>query len=149
MVERIGFYSRDEKYGWLSNFHRCEMMVDGRIYPTNEHYYQSRKANSFEVAEWIRLAPNPYLAMKAGRTIREGKRGELRPHWDDMKLTYMLAGLRLKFENTELRRKLLDTGNAYLYEDSPNDKYWGLVKGDGENRLGELLMQVREELKNK
>ena len=46
-----------------------------------------------------------------------------------------------------LRDKLLATENRHLYENSPYDYYWGIGKEHtGKNRLGELLMQVRDEL---
>lgn len=144
-MKKIGFYSRDETYGWLSNFHRCIQIVDGEIYPTNEHYYQSQKANLKEFHNWIKNAPNPYHAMKAGRTLRANK-GELKTNWDDIKLEVMLKGLRSKFIDTGLRHKLLDTGDAYLFENSPNDRFWGEVRGEGKNHLGRLLMQVRQEI---
>jgi len=42
---------------------------------------------------------------------------------------------------------LLDTRPAYLIENSPSDKYWGCGRdGSGQNKLGVLLMQVRDEL---
>lgn len=65
----------------------------------------------------------------------------------------MLLGLRAKFEQNEvILKKLLDTGNRELREHTGRDKYWGDggAKNTGKNRLGVLLMQVREELrKNK
>lgn len=146
-MSRIGFYSRDETYGWLSNFHRSDQEVDGLIYKTNEHYYQSKKALNLEFQNWIRLAPNPFHAMKTGRALRLGKIGELRPDWEKVKLNIMLNGLRAKFNNLLLKRKLLATGDSYLYEDSPSDTYWGLVNGKGENYLGRLIMQVRDEIR--
>lgn len=143
----IGFYSRDGPYGFLSNFHRVTLISGGKEYPTLEHLYQSQKAAGSEFQEWIRLAPNPYLAMEAGRGLRAGKPGELRPDWEEMKLSFMLVDLRLKFQDPELRAKLIATGDAYLYEDSPNDTFWGLVNGKGENHLGRLLMKVRIEVR--
>ena len=150
MVTEIGFYSRDTTYGWLSNFHRATQRVDGIYYPTNEHFYQSQKAMDPRFQDWIRTAPNPYLAMKAGRSIRAGKIGELRPDWESVKLDVMLKGLRAKFDpnyNKLLVNLLLLTQDAYLYEDSPNDQYWGKVRGVGENNLGKLIMKVRDELR--
>ena len=57
--------------------------------------------------------------------------------------------LMAKFsQNEDLKKKLLDTGDATLIEGNTwGDKYWGVCKGVGKNRLGELLMEVREELK--
>ncbi len=141
--KEILFYIREEPYGWLSNFERTPFEVDGKIYPTNEHYYQSQKAIDSEVRAWIRNAPNPYLAMKAGRSLR---RQEFRTDWDSVKAFYMLRGLRAKFVlNPELLKKLLATGNATLHEDSPTDMFWGIK---GKDMLGKLLMKVRAELRD-
>jgi ribA/ribD-fused uncharacterized protein len=139
----IYFYSRDEEYGWLSNFARYEQAVDGIKYPTNEHYFQSQKAKDEEMRDWIASAPIPFLAMKAGRSIRES---EMVENWDGIKFDIMLKGLRAKFgQNEDLKQKLLATGNAALHEDSPTDMIWGVK---GKDMLGKLLMQVRDELKN-
>ena len=51
--------------------------------------------------------------------------------------------LRAKFSDPDLRLRLLDTKDSRLEEASPTDMYWGYK---GKNRLGVLLMQVREEL---
>jgi predicted NAD-dependent protein-ADP-ribosyltransferase YbiA (DUF1768 family) len=41
----------------------------------------------------------------------------------------------------------MDTGNEELVENSPYDYYWGVGRnGTGKNRLGILLMKLREEL---
>ena len=61
----------------------------------------------------------------------------------------MLSGLRIKFKNPELRSLLLATGNEELVEGNWwRDTYWGVCEGVGQNKLGKLLMQVREEVKN-
>ncbi len=58
--------------------------------------------------------------------------------------------LRQKFARPDLRQALLDTGAAELIEGNNwGDRQWGrvLVKGKwiGQNQLGKLLMQVRDE----
>jgi len=139
----ILFYSRNKEYGWLSNFERATQMVDGLYYQTNEHYYQSQKGKTERIRFWIRSAPNPFLAMKAGRSLRKK---EIIPYWDAKKLLIMKKGLRAKFDqNSLLAKKLLATGNATLHENSPTDMFWGIK---GKDMLGKLLMQVRGELKN-
>ena len=64
----------------------------------------------------------------------------------------MLKALRAKFTdccNTQLRDKLRGTHEKVLIEHTSNDTYWGDGgNGSGKNRLGELLMQVRNELKD-
>ena len=56
--------------------------------------------------------------------------------------------LRLKFEIPELREALLNTDNAKLIEGNWwGDKFWGICNGVGENNLGKLLMEVRDEIR--
>ena len=142
LIEEINFYYRKKEYGWLSNFWRCWQEVDGIFYPANEYYYQAEKAKERDVHIWISNAPNPYLAMQAGRSLRKGK--ELVDDWDSRKVDVMLKGLRAKFEDAGLREKLLETGDAVIHEDSPTDMFWGIR---GKDMLGRLLMQVRNEIK--
>jgi ribA/ribD-fused uncharacterized protein len=60
----------------------------------------------------------------------------------------MLAALRKKFAAEKLHDLLLSTGDRPLVEASPFDYYWGCGRsGTGKNRLGELLMQTRTELR--
>ena len=142
-MNEINFYYRKEEYGWLSNFERIRQVVDGIVYPTNEHFYQSQKAKDPVVREWIRNAPSPYLAMVAGRGLR---RKEIVEDWDNKKVEVMLEGLRAKFsEIIILKERLLATGGAIIHEDNPTDIFWGKI---GKDMLGKLLMQVREEIKN-
>lgn len=140
-MNKIGFYSRRSGNGWLSNFQMTEQEVDGVVYQSNEHYYQSRKAKAKEIQDWIASAPTPFLAMKGGQSLRIY---EMVEGWHDLKVEVMLKGLRAKFKNSELRQKLLGTGNARLFEDSPTDKFWGVK---GKDLLGKLLMQVRDEIR--
>ena len=141
--KEIFFYNSKDEYAWLGNFWKSIQNVDGCFYQTNEHYYQSCKARNVEIFHWINSAPSPYLAMHAGRSLREKK--ELIGNWNEDKIYVMLKGLRAKFKNTELRIKLLDTENAILHEDSPTDMFWGK---HGKDMLGKLLMRVRDEIRN-
>ena len=61
----------------------------------------------------------------------------------------MLDALRAKFtQHDRLRRLLVDTGHAELVEHTRNDHYWGDGgDGSGRNRLGVLLMRLRDELR--
>ncbi len=146
-MKEINFYSRNPIYGFFSNFHRHSQVVTSEWgthrYPTNEHYYQAMKANNKDAHDWVASAPTPFQAMKAGRALRKGK--DLRNDWDDLKLDYMLTGLRAKFSDEHLRTRILETGDAILHEDSPTDMFWGKK---GNDWLGRLLMQVRDELRN-
>lgn len=139
--EKILFYRREETHGYLSNFWRRPQIIDGKVYPTNEHYYQSKKAKNHVIEEWIAAAPTAWLAMKAGRALRDKN---LRENWEEEKTKVMLKGLRAKFsQNIELAKKLLGTGDRIIGENSPDDMFWGIR---GKNVLGKLLMKVRAEL---
>jgi ribA/ribD-fused uncharacterized protein len=143
-MTEIKFWGMHGKWGFLSNFYEFPMVVSGKIYRTNEHYFQSQKFAGTEYEEYIRLLHAP------AETAREGKRRDfpLRPDWEQAKEEIMLTGLRAKFREAGMCHKLLSTGDATLIEDSPYDYYWGVGRnGTGKNRLGILLMQVREELK--
>lgn len=142
--KHIYFYLKDDEYGWMSNFYPSMFTWGGMNFPTVEHFYQSMKAKEPNMQIWISFAPKPYHAMRAGRNLRIDK-GEMWKNWEDVKVEIMLKGLRMKFKIPELRKKLLDTGDALLHEDSPSDKFWG-VKGN--DQLGKCLMQIRQEIQN-
>lgn len=140
---KIKFYFRKKEWGWLSNFERSPQIVNGLIYPTNEHYYQAQKAIDPKVQEWIRQAPSAWLAMKAGRSLRDN---EANPEWEIIKFRIMLKGLIAKFsQNQELKERLLATEDWSIHEASPTDMIWGIK---GRDMLGKLIMKVREELRN-
>lgn len=73
----------------------------------------------------------------------------LRRDWESVKDQVMLEVVRAKFtQHEDLKAILLATGDAKLVEHTANDSYWGDGgDGSGKNRLGQILMQVREELR--
>ena len=140
----IKFYAKDDPYGWMSNFYRAEIFIRGEWYATSEHYYQSSKAVYPDDREWIRAAPTPHKAFKATRAL---KPEEIWPYWDEVKLDIMREAIWAKFtQHPNLRKMLMETGEAILIENSPVDSFWGCGKdGKGENWLGKLLMELRHD----
>ncbi len=139
----IFFWSRHDNYGFFSNFARTPIDIKGRTYKTVEHWYQANKCEDQRDFERICALDKPGDAKIRGSIIRA--RGD----WEDIKEYVMLDGLRAKFtQYPALKKLLLETGDAKLHEDSPSDTYWGYAKGKGKDRLGILLMQMREELKS-
>lgn len=141
----IYFYSSTGKYGCFSNFSNHPIHLDGKIWPTTEHYFQAKKFEGTEFEEQIRKATTPSEAARIGR-----KRSlPLRPDWDNVKENVMLDALLAKFcQHSDIEKTLLDTGNAKLVEHTVNDKYWADGgDGSGQNRLGHLLEMVRSTLK--
>ncbi len=134
------------EYFFLSNFFYSPFAFDGEIYSTVEHAFQAAKTFDTEQRQGIRLAASPAQAKQMGRAV------QLRPDWEQVKFDIMLALLRLKFSQADLRQKLLDTGDSELIEGNTwGDKVWGCVlyKGQwvGQNHLGKLLMQVRADIR--
>ena len=138
--------SFDGEYAFLSNFYFSPMVIDNVVYTTNEHFFQAMKSLNPKERQVIALAPTPGKAKRLGRKV------SLRKDWEDIKEEVMLIGLRHKISNPDMRRKLHAAGNEELIEGTTwHDKYWGICNceacgGQGKNRLGKLLMQVREEL---
>jgi ribA/ribD-fused uncharacterized protein len=132
------------QYRFLSNFWPAAVEHEGVMYPSVEHAYQAAK--TLDPAERRRIAAlrTPSEAKKAGRAL------PLRADWETAKFVVMEACARDKFtRHPELRRALLDTGDAYLEEGNAwGDRVWGVYQGEGENRLGKILMQVRDDLRD-
>jgi len=131
----------DEDNFFLSNFAHSKIFLGNKEYETVEHFYQAGKAATVADHEIVRLAGGPGAAKRAGRAIK------YRDDWEDIKVEYMKLGLILKFDIDELGDMLLATGDAILEEGNTwGDSFWGTVDGVGENKLGRLLMQVREDI---
>ena len=138
MIDRF-----DGKYFFLSNFSPSPFRINYVLFPTMEHYFQANKADNQNDYLHIAYAPTPGEAKRLGRKI------QLRSNWEEIKDEVMLTGLRKKFADPELRNLLLATGDEELIEGNYwRDTYWGVCNGVGQNKLGKLLMQVREEIKN-
>lgn len=136
--------SFDGQYRFLSNF-AYSPIIGPRDLPckTVEHAFQASKAVLYLDAQRIAEAHTPGHAKKLGRTVT------LRPDWDEVKLGFMRTYLDRKFVNENLAWLLLETGDAELIEGNTwGDTYWGVSHGVGENHLGKLLMQVREDLRS-
>ncbi|OOE64886.1 hypothetical protein BZG20_13760 [Salinivibrio sp. IB868] len=138
------FYHSDQPWGEFSNFSRHPVFIDGVIWPTTEHYYQAQKFQSKKHREQIRCAASPMLAKSIAHQLLE-QFG--RTDWVKVRDSFMLTALRTKFsQHPDLADKLRNTGARLLVELTKNDEYWGDPgDGSGQNRLGQLLMQVRAE----
>lgn len=139
--EILDFYSTKKPYGEFSNFGLFPITVDGKRWPTSEHYYQAHKYDIEELQERVRLAKSPYLAAKIGRDPKIPKRTD----WLEVKDGIMWKALLAKFtEYDSLRELILSTGDSVIFEHTKNDCYWGDC-GDrtGQNKLGKQLMMIR------
>jgi ribA/ribD-fused uncharacterized protein len=132
------------EYRFLSNFWPVAVHYEGWEFPTVEHAYQAAKTVVPEERGEIQQQTTP------GRAKKLGSKVTIRLDWDSVKVDIMLNLLRQKFADPLLKPRLLATGDAELVEGNTwGDTYWGvdLRYNIGENHLGKLLMQVREELR--
>lgn len=158
-MEYIFFWGENTQDGFLSNFYPSEFTVDGKKYNCSEQYFMKKKQELFDpknikLATDIMKETNPKDIKKYGRQVKFF----IAEIWDENKVKAMHDGVFAKFlQNPELKAKLLATGDKSLVEASPYDMIWGIgfkkenaLKNKdrwGQNLLGQVLMQVRNELK--
>lgn len=146
----VFFYEQD--FYVLSNFSAFSIRWQGRRFPTSEHAYHWEKfapgtkdEGGCYVRDRILGAWSAHDAFK----LAEGWKYMRRKDWDDVKVEIMHGILRAKADQHEyVRRKLLETGDRTLIENSWRDDFWGWGPNrDGKNMLGTLWMRVRAELR--
>ena len=142
--DTIYFYAQTDDYAEFSNFAPFGLAVDGLWWTTVEHYFQAQKFHDSGYREKIRHARRPKDAKNLGMT----RQPPLRSDWETVKDGVMLEAVRIKFQtHAKLARLLLLTGECMIVENAPMDSYWGCgPDGSGLNKLGRILMTVREEL---
>ena len=137
----------EDDLGFLSNFTHVPHGIHG--YPTVEHFFVAMKTTDQSIRDQIKEEISP------GRVKRIGRKLELRPDWDEIKLKVMEYALRIKFKpGTGLAEMLVATGDRCLVEYNKwHDNYWGdcycnvsKCQWPGGNHLGKLLMKIRSEL---
>lgn len=142
--------------GFLSNQSNYGFVLDGKRWPTVEHYIQAKKFEGTQLEEKIRNAKTihqikSYIKKRyriiedptTGEKIREQVYGQgkdiykIREDWEEVYPNILEEALRAKFfQNKVLQRKLLETGNAQLV----NKK---------EPLTGEILEDIRQEIREK
>ena len=143
----ISEFTKDNFF--LSNFYNVYLEYEGIIYCSTEAAFQAAKTLIPTTrAKIARMSPSD--AKKAGRSLA------LRSDWEDIKDKVMYDVCYAKFsQNEHLKDRLLATGDEELIEGNTwHDNCWGNCICEkckdikGENRLGKILMRIREELRN-
>lgn len=130
----ISFYRVNEPYGCFSNFSAHGFMLDGKWWPTSEHYFQVQKFSGTPYEERIRLTKKPMDAAVMGRD----RNLPLRKDWELVKDDVMRKAVLQKFKSHEdIRTILLSTSDQLIVENTPVDNYWGCGKDEkGKTGLG-------------
>jgi len=139
-------YFYPPEYYVFDNFSSFQVEYKGKIYPTSEHAFQSAQFinDNPELAEIIRNAKSAHEAQKLA-----GENKDKRDiNWEDIKLDVMKEILHCKVEqHPYVKKKLLQSGDREIIEDSWRDDYWGWGESrKGKNMLGQLWMEVRKEI---
>ena len=143
----------------LSNFHPATFKVNRQTYVSSEQFIQELKTLFFKdegTATQIMLSESSLECKELGRNIQNAKEDV----WKKKAKGICYPGVLAKFQqNQHLKGMLKSTGNADLVEASYN-RIWGtripLKDRDCLNKtnwygtgiLGEMLMEVRQELFN-
>lgn len=136
------------QYRFLSNYYFAPMkfQVHGIIYvaKSNEHYFQAHKATNRRDFEAVLNCNTGKQAKFTGRTI------QCRADWYPIRDRIMYDGVVIKFtQNAGLKHSLIQTYPHELVEGNTwGDTYWGKCNGQGQNKLGLILMVVRNQLMN-
>lgn len=150
--------------GYLSNWNLTDFWweADGEMpfkFNCGEQYMMFRKAVMFgdtETAIKIMQTNIPKEQKDLGRQVKNYDDAK----WSAQRFDIMVDGLYERFsQNTDIREKLLATGDKILVEASPYDNIWGVgleetddaildeKNWQGQNLLGKVLMEVRSVLK--
>lgn len=129
------------EYRWLSNYFLCRVEWEGRVYGSAEAAYHSGKYPAADRDVFMRLDPD------AARKLSRAKPYDT-VAWEARKVPTMRQVVWAKFsQNPELANKLLATRDRYLEETNWwGDKIWGVYRGEGQNLLGKIIMDVRARL---
>jgi ribA/ribD-fused uncharacterized protein len=141
---QVFFYEQDHYY--LSNFSAFMVHWAGTVFPTSEHAYHWAKFPDDPLKQaTLRVASSAHEAFKMAERWRQYRRED----WDMVKVDTMRKILREKVRQHDyVRRKLLETGDRELVENSWRDDYWGWGPNrDGQNMLGKLWMEIRDEIR--
>ena len=134
------------EYFFLSNFAPATFTYRGIAYLNAEAAFQAQKCQTEEEKLlFSNLSP--------GSAKKIGKKVSLRSDWEEVKETLMEEIVREKFlQNPSFAKDLKNTYPLDLKEGNTwNDTFWGISNktGEGKNRLGYILMKIREELLTK
>ena len=156
--EPVLFSGADESKGDYRNFSNMsdhKVIINGKEYPSVEHFYHAKKSDLFKdeaALEKIMKAKTPKAVKALGKKVANFKQDE----WDAAKESIMKEGVSAKFaQHPELQKQLQETGDRKIGYADARDSFWGIgtsmgtekakhpEKWAGKNKLGVILMELR------
>ncbi|UTF61051.1 NADAR family protein [Gilvimarinus sp. DA14] len=144
--EQALYLSMENPDDGLSRVSPHPFELEGKHWPTVEHYYLAMRLIREEDQEKVRQATGVMAARKAAKGWFRKKRGD----WKQVQTVVMTRAVYTKMRSyPPLTEKLLATGNETLVEDSQFDYFWGCGRDKrGDNHYGKVLMNVRAKLRD-
>jgi hypothetical protein len=138
------FTSRTDPHNPFGTYARYSFELEGKLWPSVEHYFQGMKFTDDVHKEQVRNAISPTEARKLGRKRRKSFRSD----WKQVRETVMTRGVYTRCRtHLELTEALLNTGDQKIVENSNFDYFWGCGRDRrGDNKYGIVLMNVRAKL---
>lgn len=109
----------DGEFSFLSNFYESPVKYRGHIFGSAEAAFQAQKCQDTSLIK-------SFCGLSPSESKRKGRHVTLRKDWEEVKNGIMYDIVLSKF--------------------SQNETFWGVCNGVGENKLGHILMEVREKL---
>lgn len=156
----VFFYEQD--FYVLSNFSAFSIILDDIRFDNVEGAYHWKKfkwtqaqraacpdTNIINQAEIVALEVRCAISAHEAFHIANKNKPLYRPDWNEVKFDVMRDLLWLKvLQHEYVRRKLIQTGDRRLVENSWRDDVWGWgPKRNGQNMLGKTWMGIRDSLK--
>lgn len=159
MSNIITFHKPEEDNGYLGNWWVQNFDIDGKTFSSIEQYMMYEKARVFadeEIMAEVMTLTDAQEIKKLGRKVKNYD-----DHvWNGIRQIVVFRGVMEKFrQNDDLKKMLIETGDAILVEAAADDRVWGVGlsmtdpdrldkdKWQGTNYLGYILMEVRRLLK--
>ena len=128
-----------KEYAFLSMFFDKQIVFNDLTYKNAEAAYQAQKTDNEAMRKkFTRLLPT--------EAIRRAEKLPLRDDWDSIKDEVLYQINKTKFSDAALRQKLIETRQEELINAINYTDERGVFNGKGENKLGKVLMKIREEL---
>lgn len=125
------------QYYFLSNMCPCDIQWEGRIFKCSETIYQMEKCKND-------ADKKKFYALDGFQAKRFGRRFTIRDDWLKIRDNRMFEILLQKFSDKELMNKLIAVEGDIVEDNYWNDTYWGKCNGKGLNKLGKMLMEIRD-----
>lgn len=142
MIKRIYPIDQFEKYFIPFSAHNVE--YKGVRYQTAEHAYHCQRYVDPAILSEIQDARSAYIAWQLSQKYKSKQVSD----FDAQKVEIMKEICRAKVEQHEdVKEALIESGTDVIIKNYP-DEFWGIgMDGSGQNWMGKIWMQLREEIK--